>query len=155
MKNLVAFISLALCSCSASGFAQSKAREVVITEPSKPSAYKNLLYKEPVYNASAIETQPSFPGGMGKFFKYIFHNLKYPAADSSSNISGKVFVEFIVEKDGSLTNAKILRPGWAALDREVLKVIANSPKWKPGLLAGKKVRVRYTMPIHIDPGMDK
>ena len=76
-------------------------------------------------------------------------NLKLPEEDQERGMQGRMVVGFIVEKDGSLTNVKVLRPVDIALDAEVLRVVKGMPKWIPGRHNGQRVRVRYLLPIHI------
>ena len=96
---------------------------------------------------TAVEHEPSFPGGMGKFFQYIAKNLKYPDQTFKDGFVGKVFVSFVVEKDGSLTNSVILKGVSPDIDAEALRVVNNSPKWKPGIQNGRPVRVQYSIPL--------
>jgi protein TonB len=78
---------------------------------------------------------------------FINKNMKYPAKAKESHIQGKVYVQFIVEKDGSISEVKIRRGANKLLDDEALRVIRMMPDWKPGSMRGKIVRVRYTLPI--------
>lgn len=93
---------------------------------------------------SAVEKEPKFPGDFGSF---LAHNIRYPAADKDNNIQGKVFVQFIVEQDGSLSNLIVLRAPSETLGNEAVRVLGLSPKWTPGYQNGKTVRVMYTVPI--------
>jgi TonB family protein len=96
---------------------------------------------------TAVEKEPSFPGGVKKFAAYLGHNIKYPALMKQKKVEGKVFLSFVVEKDGSLSNIKVVRDiGYGAGD-EAKRVLSLSPKWEPGIEKGKKVRVAYTIPI--------
>ena len=74
-------------------------------------------------------------------------NIKYPKEAIEANITGKVFVQFVIEKDGSITNAKIARSASTLLDAEALRIVNNMPQWIPGKQRGKVVRVAYTLPI--------
>ena len=95
-----------------------------------------------------VETQPSFPGGERKLFEFIGNNLKYPHQAKSAGVEGQVFVEFYVEKDGSITVGKVLHGIGYGCDEEALRVIGLMPKWEPGSQRGTRVRVRYTLPIN-------
>ncbi|MGZ3834741.1 MAG: energy transducer TonB [Mucilaginibacter sp.] len=97
---------------------------------------------------TAVEIEPSFPGGLGKFYEYLQANIVYPVESSNKNIQGKVFVTFVVEKDGSLTDVKILRGVSSDIDAEAIKVVNNSPKWKPSSNSGTPVRAQYSLPIN-------
>jgi len=93
------------------------------------------------------ETMPSFRGGEQKLFEFLGNNLAYPQEAKEAGIEGKVFVEFYIEKDGAVSNAKVLRGIGYGCDEEALRVIGLMPKWSPGMQRGKAVRVRYTLPI--------
>jgi len=94
-----------------------------------------------------VEDQPLPKGGMQEFYKYVADNLKYPARASRMGIEGRVFIEFIVEKDGSLTDIKVARGIGGGCDEEAVRVISEAPKWSPGKQRGRPVRVRMIMPI--------
>ena len=93
------------------------------------------------------EEMPEFPGGMQECMKWLGKNIKYPAAAIEKGTQGRVIVQFVVEKDGSITNAKVVRSVDPLLDAEALRVISSSPKWKPGKQEGEPVRVKYTLPV--------
>ena len=94
-----------------------------------------------------VEQMPQYPGGDEARIKYLSKNLKYPEEARREGIEGKVFVTFVVEKDGSITGAKILRGIGGGCDEETIRVIENMPDWEPGKQKGKAVRVRFNMPI--------
>jgi protein TonB len=95
-----------------------------------------------------VEEMPTFQGkGQDTFRDYIFQNLKYPEIAAENGISGRVSVQFVVEKDGSVRNVKVLRSVDPALDAEAIRVVKSSPKWTPGKQRGKPVRVIFTFPI--------
>lgn len=94
-----------------------------------------------------VEEMPSFPGGEGEMYKYIGNNIDYPRMAKESGISGRVFVTFVVEKDGRVTDVQILRGIGGGCDEEAIRVIQSMPTWKPGKQRGKPVRVQYRMPI--------
>ncbi|MES2828320.1 MAG: TonB family protein [Bacteroidota bacterium] len=100
-----------------------------------------------VYDFVSLEQQPSFPGGMEKFYAYLKKTVKYPPMAQENNIQGKVFLSFVVEKDGSLTDIKVDRKLGGGTDEEAVRVLKSSPKWIPGIQNGKKVRVKYNIPI--------
>jgi len=95
-----------------------------------------------------VENMPEFPGGDLGLMKYIQKHVKYPAIAKEYNITGKVYVSFIVDKTGSVTNAKIVRGVDKNLDAEALRVVKSLPKYKPGKQRGKTVRVMFTIPIN-------
>ena len=94
-----------------------------------------------------VEEQPSPIGGMQEFYKYVSENLKYPVRAARMGIEGRVFIEFIVEKDGSLTDIKVAKGIGGGCDEEAIRVISEAPKWDPGKQRGRPVRVRMIMPI--------
>jgi len=95
-----------------------------------------------------VEDMPEFPGGDLALRKYIANAIKYPVIAQENGIQGKVYVNFVVNTDGSVTNAKIARGVDPSLDKEALRVINSLPKWKPGKQRGKPVRVSFTVPIN-------
>jgi protein TonB len=94
------------------------------------------------------ETMPSFPGGLKAMYKFLGKRTKYPTIALENGIQGRVFVGFVVDKDGSITNVKILRPVDPYLDKEALRVVKSMPKWSPGRQGSKTVRVSYTVPVN-------
>ncbi|GJM59633.1 TonB family protein [Persicobacter diffluens] len=93
------------------------------------------------------EKQPAFPGGISAFYKYVSKNMNYPSQAKRQGISGKVFVQFVVDRDGSISNVEIMKGIGAGCDEEAKRVLANSPKWNPGKQRGRAVRVRMVLPI--------
>jgi TonB family protein len=94
-----------------------------------------------------VESMPEFPGGDKALYKYLADSLHYPRAAIENNIQGRVFVTFIIEKDGSISNVRVLRGIGGGCDEEALRVVQNMPKWIPGKQRGKPVRVQYNLPI--------
>ena len=94
-----------------------------------------------------VEQMPEFPGGMDKLMEYLSKNIKYPSIAQENNIQGRVVVEFVVNKDGSIVEPKVMRSVDTSLDNEAMRVIKSMPKWNPGKQRGKAVRVRYTVPV--------
>ena len=95
-----------------------------------------------------VENMPEFPGGDAGLMKYIQKNVKYPPIAKEYNITGKVYVSFIVDKSGSVTDVKIARGVDKSLDAEAVRVVKSLPKYKPGKQRGKAVRVMFTIPIN-------
>lgn len=124
LLSLLTFASIQL---SSNGFAQENGKE-------------EMVYDMP-------EQMPEFPGGADALEQFINDNIKYPPEAKEKRIQGKVYVQFIVEKDGTLSEIKIRRGAHELLNEEALRVIKLMPDWKPGSMRGKKVRVRYTIPI--------
>ena len=96
-----------------------------------------------------VESMPEFPGGQQAMMRYIGENIKYPVIAQENGIQGRVICQFVVEKDGKLSNIHVERSsGDASLDKEAIRVINSMPKWKPGKQRGKPVRVKYTIPVN-------
>ena len=94
-----------------------------------------------------VEEAPEFPGGMGALMKFLGSNIKYPTIAQKNGVQGRVIVQFVVNKDGSIVDAKVMRSVDPYLDKEALRVVSSMPKWKPGKQRGKAVRCRYTVPV--------
>jgi protein TonB len=95
-----------------------------------------------------VEEMPEFPGGDAALRAFIAQSVKYPPIAAENGIQGKVYVSFVVGKDGGITQAKVVRGVDPALDKEALRVVNSLPNWKPGKQGGKPVRVSYTIPIN-------
>lgn len=107
---------------------------------------KSNVTDDDVYEV--VENMPEFPnGGMGELMKYLSANIRYPEAAHKAGIQGRVTVQFVVGKDGSIGNVSILRGVNADLDAEAIRVISSMPKWKPGTQKGEPVKVKYTVPV--------
>ena len=101
---------------------------------------KNVVY-------DVTETMPQFPGGQGVMMKYLAANIKYPASAVKAKKQGRVIVAFVIQKDGSVTNARIVKSVDPELDAEALRIVKAMPNWTPGTQDGKPVNVRYTIPV--------
>jgi TonB family protein len=95
-----------------------------------------------------VEEMPAFPGGDEARVQFITNNLKYPEEAVKSGVEGRVFVTFVIEANGSVTNAKVLRGIGGGCDEEAVRVIESMPRWNAGKQGGKPVRVQFNMPIH-------
>jgi TonB family protein len=127
----------------------------VKTKSAAPASTEKIAYKEPVY--PVVEKMPSYPGGDDARIAFLVKNIKYPEQAKKNGIQGKVFVSFIVEADGSITDVKVLRGIGGGCDEEATRVIKMMPKWNPGTDKGKPVRVQFNLPIKfaLDAGSDK
>ena len=94
-----------------------------------------------------VEEMPEFPGGMGECMKWLGKNMKYPTISQENGVQGRVIVQFVVYRDGSIVDATVARGVDPYLDKEALRVVGLMPKWKPGKQRGKAVRVKYTLPV--------
>ena len=104
-----------------------------------------------------VEQMPEYPGGPKALMEFLNNNVQYPAEAEKAGIQGRVIATFVVEKDGSISNAKVVKSVDPLLDAEALRVIGAMPNWKPGMQNGKVVRVKYTVPLsfHLDGGGEK
>lgn len=139
---------------------EAKAAELAKTEAKASDATapadttKNVVY-------DVIETMPQFPGGQGVLQKYLAANIKYPASAVKAKKQGRVIVTFVIQKDGSVTKARIVRSVAPELDAEALRIVKAMPNWTPGTQDGKPVNVKYTIPIvfslqkNVTPGKKK
>lgn len=126
---------------------------VVISTPGEGPKEAKAAGDEKVYGTfEALEVQPTFPGGMDKFYKYLSKSIRYPAMAQEQGIQGKVFLSFIIEKNGTLTDIKIERTLGYGTDEEAVRVLKGSPRWMPGIQNGKEVRVKYNIPISFSLG---
>ncbi len=96
---------------------------------------------------TVVENQPEFPGGRDELFKYLGENIKYPEAAAKANVTGRVFVNFVVTTEGEIKDITILKGIGFGADAEAVRVVKNMPRWKPGIQSGKAVNVRYNLPI--------
>lgn len=103
--------------------------------------------EEPVY--IVVDQMPEFPGGRQALFDFISTNVIYPTVARENGIEGKAIVQFVVEKDGSITHIEVVRTaGDPSLDKEAIRVVRAMPKWLPGKHRGKTLRVKYTVPFN-------
>ena len=103
--------------------------------------------EEQPMNIAMVEQKPEFNGGEAAMYKWLSENIVYPSAASEQGVQGRVVVEFVVGKDGSITNVRVLRPRHPALDKEAVRVVKAMPKWIPGRNNGQPVKVTYTLPV--------
>jgi protein TonB len=94
-----------------------------------------------------VESMPEFPGGYGALMEYLQQNLKYPSIAKEMGIKGRVFLSFVVEIDGSVTDVRVLRGIGGGCDEEAVRVVEKMPKWKPGLQRNRPVRVQFNLPV--------
>lgn len=129
---------------------QQKAAHMPLSQDSRPllpsgvpesPAEDNRLYQ-------VVDKMPEFPGGMKRCMEYIQAEMRYPQAAKTAGVQGRVVVQFIIEKDGTPTQARVVRHIHPELDAEALRIVRGMPKWKPGRQDGTPKRVLYTLPIH-------
>ena len=100
-----------------------------------------------IYNFDDVEVKPSYPGDMDAFWTFLMRNLHYPESAEADSVQGRVIIQFVVEKDGSLSNFEIVQTPDDRLTEEALRVLHLMPRWQPAQNKGRTVRCRYSMPI--------
>lgn len=133
------------CSQDASQTEDAKKEVVAPVSPEAKEAPADSTAKEEVFMVA--EQMPEYPGGMKEMLKFLQENVKYPENAMKNNVQGRVIVQFVVEKDGTPTEFKVLRSVDPDLDAEALRVMKAMPKWKPGMQKGQVVRVKFTVPV--------
>ena len=116
-----------------------KAKEV-IAQPEPPKGEETKVF-------DVVEQMPSFPGGQSALFQWLSSNIKYPVVAEENGVQGRVIVTFVVERDGSITDVKVVKSVDPSLDKEAVRVTKSMPKWIPGKQNGSAVRVKYTLPV--------
>ena len=118
----------------------------LLLEEETPKADNKETDEEEIFQV--VEEKPEFPGGIEKLLVYLAQNIKYPTVVMEQGIQGRVLIEFVVNKDGSIVEPKVTRSLHPKCDEEAIRVIKAMPKWKPGKQKGKPVRVKYTVPVN-------
>lgn len=101
-----------------------------------------------MYDMGQVDVEPEFDGGQKEFTRYVSSNLKYPAAARQNNVQGKVYLSFVVEKDGSISDVKVRQGIGSGCDEEAVRILQSSPNWKPGSIKGSPVRTYCTLPLN-------
>ena len=117
-----------------------KAKEVIATEPVKPKEEENKVF-------DVVEQMPSFPGGNSALMQFLSKNIKYPVVAEENGIQGRVVCTFVVERDGRVTDVRVVKSVDPSLDKEAVRVVSSMPAWIPGKQNGSAVRVKYTLPV--------
>jgi protein TonB len=118
--------------------------------PPPPPPIETTVSGDEVF--TVVENMPQFPGGEQARIKYMTENIKYPESAKKEGLQGTVYISFVVQKDGQIADAKVVRGIGKACDEEALRVVNAMPKWKPGEQGGKTVRVQFNMPIKFTLG---
>jgi protein TonB len=125
-----------------------------IEEPLVEDDFNKLVVEDPLPPEptppdffDVVETMPQYPGGIEGFYKHISRELDYPHQAKRNGISGRVYVQFIIDEEGKLTEVKAIKGIGFGCDEEAVRVIKNAPKWKPGKQRGRPVKVRMVLPI--------
>lgn len=124
----------------AGGTVLKAVEEIATPEPPKQEAEQNKVF-------DVVEQQPQYPGGMGALNHWLGSNIKYPVMAAENGIEGRVVVQFVVERDGSVSGVHVVRGVDPSLDKEATRVVSAMPKWIPGKQNGSAVRVKYTVPV--------
>ena len=103
--------------------------------------------EEEVFDKDNFEVMPEFPGGEGKLLQFIAENIHLPKCVIAAQVKGRSIIEFVVEKDGTVSDFKVVRSLNKECDEEAVRVLKTMPKWKPGMERGKPIRVKYTVPV--------
>ena len=118
--------------------------KVTITRPCTPFSSATTGY---LIFFDVVEEMPQFPGGPSALFEYLSKNIKYPVVAEENGVQGRVIVTFVVERDGSITDVKVVKSVDPSLDKEAQRVVKSMPHWIPGKQNGSAVRVKYTVPV--------
>ena len=118
---------------------------IITTVKHQKEIYNEQISQPDVFDK--VDEAPQFPGGMAGMMQYLSSNIRYPEDAREAGTQGRVIVSFIVEKDGSISNAKVAKPTYSSLDEEALRVVNAMPKWVPGKQNGEAVRVKYSIPV--------
>ena len=145
---LMAAITCMACTKQAEKQQTTQTEEIAVVEETVVEEADDIA-TEPLEEALPVaEQMPEFPGGMGELMKYLGENIQYPTKAQDNHWEGVAVCQFVVEKDGSINEAKILQSsGHELLDAEELRVILNMPKWTAGMQNGDSVRVKFSLPI--------
>ena len=127
-----------------------KAAEPLPEQPEGAEA--ETRYEGKLYNLANVELAPEFQGGQTALGKYLGSRLRYPASARQNKIQGKVYIGFIVEKNGSLVDFRVVKGIGGGCDEEAIRVLRSSPSWRPGMASGKPVRTSYVLPITFQLG---
>lgn len=133
MKRTILLTMMTLCLS-----AMTWAQKTIVSNEAGP--------KEEAFDV--VEQMPEYPGGMEALIQFMGQNMKYPKDAQKLNKQGRVLVTFIVEKDGCVSNAVVVKSVWPSLDAEALRLVRLMPKWTPGKQNGKVARVKFTMPFN-------
>jgi protein TonB len=160
-KNKIAFLKrtmikllytlLMLSSCTASFAQQPDPGDLAgIDKPLPPK----VVQKAPPSVFTNVDQMPEYPGGSAALLNYINNNIQYPEKAKKNNIQGRVMISFVIDEEGSVVDEKVTQSIGGGCDEEALRVVKGMPQWKPGLNAGKPVKVHYLLPLtfYFKPG---
>lgn len=145
---LMAAIACVACTKKAENQQTTQTEEIAVVEETVVEEADDIA-TEPLEEALPVaEQMPEFPGGMGELVKYLGEHIQYPTKAQDNHWEGVAVCQFVVEKDGSINEAKVINSsGYQLLDVEALRVVLNMPKWTAGKQDGDSVRVQFALPI--------
>jgi len=143
MKKKILFASAALIISSMQIFAQNDTAKEGAKNNNKSDSVTEQV--APVF--TIVELMPVFPGGEKSMYKWLIENLKYPQIAREAGIQGTVYINFVIEKDGSISNVNCLRAIGGGCDEEAMRVVKSMPKWEPGKQKGEPARVYFNLPV--------
>ena len=151
MKKLILFVAVAMlyCSCGQLATKDNEAREANedVVELTTDAETDQTMPENDTAIVVISDVMPEFPGGDEALFAYLSQNINYPTEAKDAKLEGRVYVTFVIEKDGQVSNAKILRDIGGGCGEEAIRVVNNMPKWKPGIQDGKPVRTQFNLPV--------
>ena len=150
LLTLPLFALLLFANCKSNGNdkpADQKDVTTAATETVETQAVETVVNDDSEVYLGGVDVLPEYPGGANAMYEFVQKNVKYPESAKDKGIEGKVYVQFVVEKDGSLSSFQMLRGVSDDIDAEAIRVLKMMPKWKPGMKDGEPVRVQYTMPF--------
>ena len=153
MNTMIILFALAMCvGCGQSSEQKEESVPTDVTKAEKQEQVQVVAEDEDTLENGeqvfrVVEVMPKFPGGDAELLKFIAKNVKYPQESQDKGEQGRVICSFVVTKDGTLTNYKVLRGISPALDQEAVRVLQMMPRWTPGTQKGEPVAVKYTVPI--------
>ena len=142
LLTLPLFALLLFANCKSNGNNAPKEEKAAVAEAQATPQNEDDIF------TGSVEKMPEYPGGANAMFDFISKNVKYPESAKEAGVEGKVYVQFVVEKDGSLSSFQVIRGVSDELDAEAIRVSKMMPKWTPGMNEGKPVRVQFTLPFN-------
>lgn len=153
LSSLIAVTMLASCQNKDKAASEKSDSTAVTTAPQAETKSTDSLAQasadstSKVYEVTSLQTQPTYPGGIEKFYSFLGQNIKYPAAALKQKVQGNVHLGFIIEKDGSISDIKVEHSLGSGTDEEAIRALKLGKKWNPGVMDGKPVRTYYRIPI--------
>ena len=145
MKKTILLLLLSIVFINA--LAQTDSLEIV-EKPVESNTSKTLVKAEAPSVFTYVEQMPEYAGGQSEMLRYIKENLKYPEEALEEEREAKVFVKFVVDENGAISNVISVRPAGYGFDEEAIRVVESMPEWKPGKQNGKAVKVHFQIPIY-------